>query len=73
LEIAQFFAITRFLAWQATLLGAEHMEGDNQFFCSFCQKKTDARRQMKLAFMPPYLCVSLKRFVFDVKVGAICD
>ena len=45
------------------------MEGDNQFFCSFCQKKTDARRQMKLASMPPYLCVSLKRFVFDMKVG----
>lgn len=45
------------------------MEGDNQFFCTNCQKKTDALRQMKLLSMPPYLCVSLQRFVFDMKVG----
>ena len=54
---------------QVTLLGAERMEGDNQFFCTKCQKKTDALRQMKLLSMPPYLCVSLQRFVFDMKVG----
>ncbi len=45
------------------------MEGDNQFFCTLCQKKTDAQRQMKLVSTPPYLCLSLQRFVFDMKVG----
>lgn len=57
------------LAWQATLLGAEHMEGENQFFCTHCQKKVDARRQMNLVSTPPYLCLSLQRFVFDMKVS----
>lgn len=26
------------------------------------------RRQLHLASLPPYLCVSLQRFVFDLKV-----
>ena len=53
---------------QASLLGAERLEGDNQYFCGFCQAKVDAQRQIQLASLPPYLCLSLQRFVFDMKV-----
>ena len=52
---------------QASLLGAEMLEGDNQYACGFCAGKTDARRQIRLASLPPYLCISLQRFVFDMK------
>lgn len=53
---------------QATLLGAEHLEGQNQYECAFCCQKVDAERQMRLRSLPPYLCISLQRFVFDLKV-----
>ena len=52
---------------QASLLGAERLEGDNQYFCGYCQAKVDARRQIRLGSLPPYLCLSLQRFVFDMK------
>ena len=52
---------------QASLLGAERLAGDNQYFCGFCHAKVDARRQIRLASLPPYLSVSLQRFVFDMK------
>jgi ubiquitin carboxyl-terminal hydrolase 48 len=57
----------RWLPDQASLLGAERLQGDNQYFCGFCQAKVDARRQIRLASLPPYLSVSLQRFVFDMK------
>jgi ubiquitin carboxyl-terminal hydrolase 48 len=56
------------LLCQAGLLGAEDLEGDNQYFCNFCQAKVNARRQMRLESLPPYLCLSLQRFIFDMKV-----
>ena len=52
---------------QASLLGSERLEGDNQYFCGYCQAKVDARRQIRLGSLPPYLCLSLQRFVFDMK------
>lgn len=55
---------------QASLLGEECLEDDNQYFCNFCQSKVNARRQMKLESLPPYLCISLQRFIFDMKVQA---
>ena len=53
---------------QETLLGAEELTGDNQFHCSNCGCKRDATRQMRLRSLPPYLCLSLQRFVFSMKV-----
>ena len=56
-------------AWeaQAALLGEERLEGDNQYVCAFCEAKVDATRQLRLRSVPPYLCLSLQRFVFDLK------
>lgn len=52
---------------QAALLGEERLEGDNQYVCAFCEAKVDATRQLRLRSVPPYLCLSLQRFVFDLK------
>ena len=54
---------------QADMLDAEQLTGDNQYHCEFCGMKFDATRQLCLHELPPYLCFSLKRFVFDMKVG----
>ena len=46
-------------------LCAEMLDGDNQYFCSTCNCKRDARRSMKLTELPPVLNVQLSRYVFD--------
>lgn len=46
-------------------LEAEHLSGDNQYLCEYCHQKVDATRQMVLGQLPPYLCLSLQRFVFN--------
>eukprot|EP00879_Flechtneria_rotunda_P021061 GHRR01022187.1.p1 GENE.GHRR01022187.1~~GHRR01022187.1.p1 ORF type:complete len:771 (+),score=324.72 GHRR01022187.1:120-2432(+) len=48
-------------------LSAEELVGDNQYFCEVCRSKCDAERQMRLRTLPPYLCLSLQRFVFDMQ------
>ena len=48
---------------------AELLTGANQYFCSICNAKADAIRQLRLKSLPPYLCLSLQRFVFDMKVS----
>ncbi len=53
---------------QARLLSAEHLQGDNKYHCAFCESKVDATRQIRLQSIPPILCLSLQRFVFDIKV-----
>ena len=53
-----------------SLLTAEILEGDNQYFCDNCNAKRDASRQLLVKDLPPILCLSLQRFVFDMKV---CD
>ena len=55
-------------AVQADMLRAEELSGDNQYHCDFCGKKVDATRQLCLRQLPPFLCLSLQRFVFDMKV-----
>ena len=45
--------------------------GDNQYLCENCGCKCDAERQMQLRSLPPYLCLSLQRFVFDMQVGPL--
>ncbi|KAL0020878.1 hypothetical protein WJX77_005350 [Trebouxia sp. C0004] len=51
----------------ADMLCKEELSGDNQYLCDFCGKKVDATRQLCLRQLPPYLCMSLQRFVFDMK------
>ncbi len=58
-----------FLCLQSDMLCKEELSGDNQYHCEFCGKKVDATRQQCLRQLPPYLCLSLKRFVFDIKVS----
>jgi ubiquitin carboxyl-terminal hydrolase 48 len=52
-------------------LAEERLEGDNQVACERgCGgARRDAARQLVLRSCPPYLCLSLQRFVFDMKVG----
>ena len=57
---------------QETLLGAEELDGDNQYLCDTCGCKRNATRQMRLRSLPPFLCLSLQRFVFNMKVGSFC-
>lgn len=45
---------------------AEILDGDNQYFCSECDCKRDARRVLKLTELPPVLNVQLSRYVFDL-------
>jgi ubiquitin carboxyl-terminal hydrolase 48 len=54
-----------------SLLAPEVLDGDNQYFCDTCNCKQDATRQLIVKDLPPFLCLSLQRFVFDLKVG-IC-
>ncbi|KAL4440027.1 hypothetical protein ABPG75_003028 [Micractinium tetrahymenae] len=49
----------------ASMLFPEMLEGDNQYQCDFCGHKVDATRQLELRSLPPMLCFSLQRFVFD--------
>jgi ubiquitin C-terminal hydrolase len=44
---------------------AELLEGDNQYLCSACDCKRDAKRILKLTELPPVLNVQLSRYVFD--------
>lgn len=43
----------------------EVFKGDNQYFCSKCDCKQDAERELKLTKLPPVLNVQLSRYVFD--------
>ena len=51
------------------LLKPEIMEGDNQYHCSNCNQKRDAKRTTKLAALPPVLNLQLMRFVYDRSSG----
>lgn len=44
---------------------AEILEGDNQYFCSACNSKQDAKRALSFEKLPPVLNVQLSRYVFD--------
>lgn len=51
-----------------SLLSPELLCGDNQYFCEHCHSKQDATRQLRISVLPPLLCISLQRFVFDMTV-----
>ena len=42
------------------LLTFETLEGDNQYECSRCDKKVDAKKGVKLGRIPPILTMSLR-------------
>ena len=48
-------------------LRSEILAGDNQYHCSHCDAKRDARRATRFARLPPVLNVQLARYVFDRK------
>jgi ubiquitin carboxyl-terminal hydrolase 48 len=50
------------------MLSPEELVGDNQYRCDNCGGMCDADRQMRLRSLPPYLCLSLQRFTFDMQV-----
>ena len=43
----------------------ETMDGENQYFCEKCNKKTDATKGMALKTVPYILSLQLKRFTYD--------
>jgi ubiquitin C-terminal hydrolase len=48
---------------------AEMLEGANQFSCSTCAKKTDARRRVEIAETPNLLILKLMRYYYDRKTN----
>ena len=46
-------------------LQEEKLEGLDQYFCSYCGSKQNARRKIRLRHLPPVLNIQLLRFVFD--------
>ena len=51
------------------LLKEEIMDGDNQYYCSNCNSKQNAKRLTKLGNLPPVLNLQLLRFVYDRNSG----
>jgi ubiquitin C-terminal hydrolase len=46
-------------------VSAETLEGDNQYFCSECDCKSDATRKISFEKLPPVLNIQLSRYVYD--------
>ena len=46
-------------------LAEEKLEGENQWYCSKCEKHRDASKKTDLWILPPILIVHLKRFRFN--------
>ena len=44
----------------------ESLDGDNQYYCSQCSRKQDAKRYIQLKSLPPVLTLQMLRFVFDM-------
>jgi len=47
----------------------EHLTGPNQYMCSNCGKKQDAKRSISLCEFPEVLNVQLLRFEYDMQTG----
>lgn len=52
-------------------LAAEILDGDNKYFCDYCQSKQNAERFIELEYdkLPPVLTLQLLRFVYDAQAG----
>ena len=42
------------------------LEGDNLYFCDDCNTKVRAKKRISIHTLPNILCISLKRFEFDM-------
>ncbi|KRX04635.1 hypothetical protein PPERSA_04450 [Pseudocohnilembus persalinus] len=45
----------------------ELLDKQNQYQCDKCNKKTDAKKQLDLEELPPYLIIGLNRSIYDQK------
>ena len=45
----------------------ESLEGDNQYFCSVCNKKCNATRTPHFENLPPVLNLQLNRYIFNME------
>lgn len=54
----------------SSYLEPELLSGDNQYFCSVCDKKSDAYRGISLYSLPPVLTLQLKRFDYNPRTWA---
>lgn len=50
-------------------LSEEELTGDNQYFCSNCNKKQDAMTGIRLQQLPPVLQLQLLRYEIDAAQG----
>ena len=50
----------------SNFIAGENMTGDNQYVCSFCNKKVDAVRRTLFQTLPQVLVIHLKRFEFQM-------
>ena len=50
-----------------TYLAEEVLDGDNKYFCEFCNSRQDAVRRTEINNLPKHLILQLKRFRFDLK------
>lgn len=48
-------------------LHPESLEGDNQYFCSVCNKKCNATRTPYFENLPPVLNLQLNRYIFNME------
>jgi ubiquitin carboxyl-terminal hydrolase 8 len=46
------------------MIQEEVMDGDNQYLCSKCKNKCDARKKVFLKIIPSHLIIQLKRFTY---------
>ena len=50
-----------------TYLTEEMLEGDNKYFCEYCNSRQNAARRTEINNLPNHLILQLKRFRFDMK------
>lgn len=51
----------------ADYTAAENLDGENKYFCSHCNSKQDAKRQVTFSKLPPFLYIQLLRFQFSME------
>ncbi|PSC77008.1 Ubiquitin carboxyl-terminal hydrolase 3 [Micractinium conductrix] len=68
LEIDQNCSLTSCLR---NFSSTETLEGEEKFFCDKCGRLQEAQKRMRLARLPPVLCLHLKRFKYIESIGRL--
>jgi ubiquitin C-terminal hydrolase len=68
LEIDQNVSLTSCLR---RFSGTETLDGADKFSCDACGCKQEAQKRMRLAALPPVLCLHLKRFKYVESLGRL--